>query len=327
MEAALYDPDGRLLRDRRSGRRAAGQFLTSPEVGPLFGAVLARALDTWWEDAAAGRRPSWWSTPGRGPARWPAPCWPPGRPWPSTAPSATSPSERSAAQRATHAGLAVGRLSRRCRMSRSRASCWPTSCSTTCPSASPSTTAAGGRRFVDVDPDGASRRGARARSPRSRRACRPSRRTAPRAPVQDEAVRWVRDVVARLRPAGRLVVIDYTSYDGRDGGAAVAGVAADLPRPPAGRALPAPTRARRTSPATSPSTSSRPPTTTSHPGRLPAGARPGRAGRGGPADVGRPAPRRPTWPRSTGRSRVREAEALTDPAGLGGFTVAEWVIA
>ncbi|MGI9607533.1 MAG: SAM-dependent methyltransferase [Acidimicrobiales bacterium] len=27
-----------------------------------------------------------------------------------------------------------------------------------------------------------------------------------------------------------------------------------------------------------------------------------------------------------GRSRVREAEALTDPDGLGGFTVAEWVI-
>src|SRR5581483_9566243 len=25
-------------------------FLTSPEVGPLFGAVLANALDTWWRD-------------------------------------------------------------------------------------------------------------------------------------------------------------------------------------------------------------------------------------------------------------------------------------
>ena len=28
----------------------AGDFLTSPEVGPLFGAVLARALDAWWEE-------------------------------------------------------------------------------------------------------------------------------------------------------------------------------------------------------------------------------------------------------------------------------------
>ena len=29
----------------------------------------------------------------------------------------------------------------------------------------------------------------------------------------------------------------------------------------------------------------------------------------------------------TARTRLREAEALTDPAGLGGFTVAEWLIA
>ena len=27
-----------------------GDFLTSPEVGPLFGAVLARALDRWWDE-------------------------------------------------------------------------------------------------------------------------------------------------------------------------------------------------------------------------------------------------------------------------------------
>ena len=33
-----------------------------------------------------------------------------------------------------------------------------------------------------------------------------------------------------------------------------------------------------------------------------------------------------TLPRCAARSRVREAEALTDPAGLGGFTVAEWVV-
>src|SRR6478752_6597170 len=31
----------------RAGRRG-GHFLTSPEVGPLFGAVLARAIDGWW---------------------------------------------------------------------------------------------------------------------------------------------------------------------------------------------------------------------------------------------------------------------------------------
>src|SRR5207244_1222156 len=27
-------------------------FLTSPAVGPLFGAVLARALDDWWDELA-----------------------------------------------------------------------------------------------------------------------------------------------------------------------------------------------------------------------------------------------------------------------------------
>jgi len=35
-------------RTGQAGRR--GDFLTSPEVGPLFGAVIARALDTWWEE-------------------------------------------------------------------------------------------------------------------------------------------------------------------------------------------------------------------------------------------------------------------------------------
>lgn len=34
--------------DRGAGRRR--DFLTSPEVGPLFGAIVARALDTWWEE-------------------------------------------------------------------------------------------------------------------------------------------------------------------------------------------------------------------------------------------------------------------------------------
>lgn len=32
------------------GAGRGGDFLTSPEVGPLYGAVLARALDAWWDD-------------------------------------------------------------------------------------------------------------------------------------------------------------------------------------------------------------------------------------------------------------------------------------
>jgi len=49
MDAALYDPvDGFYASGGSAGRR--GDFITSPEVGPLFGAVLARALDGWWEE-------------------------------------------------------------------------------------------------------------------------------------------------------------------------------------------------------------------------------------------------------------------------------------
>ncbi|HUP73413.1 MAG TPA: SAM-dependent methyltransferase [Acidimicrobiales bacterium] len=47
VDAALYDPTfGFFTRGGGAGRRS--DFLTSPEVGPLFGAVIARALDTWW---------------------------------------------------------------------------------------------------------------------------------------------------------------------------------------------------------------------------------------------------------------------------------------
>jgi SAM-dependent MidA family methyltransferase len=49
MELALYDErDGFYCQGGMAGRR--GDFLTSPEVGPLFGVVVARALDTWWDE-------------------------------------------------------------------------------------------------------------------------------------------------------------------------------------------------------------------------------------------------------------------------------------
>lgn len=53
VERCLYDPGHGFytVAGGAAGRRA--DFITSPEVGPLFGAVLARALDRWWE--AAGR--------------------------------------------------------------------------------------------------------------------------------------------------------------------------------------------------------------------------------------------------------------------------------
>lgn len=46
---ALYAPGlGFYARGGGAGRRR--DFLTSPEVGPLFGAVVARALDAWWDE-------------------------------------------------------------------------------------------------------------------------------------------------------------------------------------------------------------------------------------------------------------------------------------
>ena len=66
MEAALYDPDGGFFARARGAGRAGGDFLTSVEVGSLFGALVARAADAWWDqlgqpdpflvvDAGAGR--------------------------------------------------------------------------------------------------------------------------------------------------------------------------------------------------------------------------------------------------------------------------------
>jgi SAM-dependent MidA family methyltransferase len=64
VDALLYGEEGFFTRGGGAGRQQ--DFLTSPEVGPLFGAVVARALDAEWErlrrpdpfvviEAAAGR--------------------------------------------------------------------------------------------------------------------------------------------------------------------------------------------------------------------------------------------------------------------------------
>lgn len=46
MDGALYGPEGFYSTGGSAGRR--GDFITSPEVGPLFGAVFARFLDREW---------------------------------------------------------------------------------------------------------------------------------------------------------------------------------------------------------------------------------------------------------------------------------------
>jgi SAM-dependent MidA family methyltransferase len=47
MDTALYGADGFYNVRGRAGRR--GDFITSPEVGPLFGAVVAQYLDAEWQ--------------------------------------------------------------------------------------------------------------------------------------------------------------------------------------------------------------------------------------------------------------------------------------
>jgi len=57
VEVALYDPEGGFFARGGGAGRAGGDFLTSPEVGPLFGALVARALDAGW--VQLGRPDPW----------------------------------------------------------------------------------------------------------------------------------------------------------------------------------------------------------------------------------------------------------------------------
>jgi SAM-dependent MidA family methyltransferase len=48
VEAALYDPDDGFFSKGRGAGRSGRDFVTGPEVGPLFGALVARYLDDAW---------------------------------------------------------------------------------------------------------------------------------------------------------------------------------------------------------------------------------------------------------------------------------------
>ncbi len=54
MELALYAPQGFYSTEVRAGRR--GDFITSPEVGPLFGEVVAKAIDAKWRELGSPKR-------------------------------------------------------------------------------------------------------------------------------------------------------------------------------------------------------------------------------------------------------------------------------
>ncbi len=55
MRLALYGQGGFYTTGGRAGRRG-GDFITSPEIGPLFGTVIARALDAWWKELGSPSR-------------------------------------------------------------------------------------------------------------------------------------------------------------------------------------------------------------------------------------------------------------------------------
>ena len=54
MFDALYGANGFYAKGGSAGRRM-GDFLTSPEVGPLFGEVVAGFMDEVWEDLGQPR--------------------------------------------------------------------------------------------------------------------------------------------------------------------------------------------------------------------------------------------------------------------------------
>jgi len=325
MDAALYDDEGGFYaRGGQAGRR--GDFLTSPEVGPLFGVVLARALDTWWDELG---RPAPFTVidAGAGPGTL-------GRSVFTAQPRCLIEGalhyvavERSAAQRARQADLlGTSGLS-------SSASMPP----------APITGVVLANELLDNLPfrlavfDGSWREGvvdlAFGAGPRFVEVLRPFDpvpgclpHVAPhgaRAPVQDAAARFVNEALGRLE-RGRVVVLDYTRYTVE---------MASIPWRDWLRTYR--THARGDHYLAEPGSQDitadvaldqlpRPSSTQTQAEFL--------AGHGMAmlVDEGRA-----TWAEKAsapdlaafvGRSRVREAEALSDPTGLGGFTVAEWVV-
>ena len=127
---------------------------------------------------------------------------------------------------------------------------------------------------------------------------------------------------------GTVVVVDYARpTHGRAGRAAVALVAAHVPRPRARHATTSPTPATRTSRSTSPLDQlPEPDAVRSQAQFLQLHGIAELVEEGRAAWAAAAAPARPAR-RMAMRSRVGEAEALLDPAGLGGFTVLEWTIA
>ena len=298
VERALYDPaHGFYETGGRAGRRG-GSFLTSPEVGPLFGAVIARAIDSWWDDAG---RPDEWVVvdAGAGPGTLARTV--------LAAGPACSPVlhlvcvERSAAQRALHPDGVTS--------------------SAAMPASADVVVA---NELLDNLPFGMLERTASGWEPvhvADDGATRPAP-AGPRIPSAASAAAWVAGARRRLRPGGRLVCFDYA-----DSTAALAARPwTDWVRAFAGHdRLPDPF----------PEPGSRDITVVVPHDQLPAPDRVATQAawlrRPGIDEL--VAEGRERWQAgaATGdlealrmRSRMTEAEALLDPPGLGGFWVGEW---
>ena len=318
MALALYHPEhGFYATGGQAGRR--GDFLTSPEVGPLFGAVVARALDGWWAERASptcspSSRPAPARDRWRGRCSRSAPCCrralryvlvelserPASAATPSTS-SCSRPRSRSPAlpilTRTTSAAVVADRSDRReprrpaevhgaVRRAGQRAARQP---------ARPALRAH--RRRVGR---GAGRH--RRRAPRRRRRAAvvgpPGHRRAarrPRARSPAAASRWVREArrAGRSRRAASSRSTTRrrpTSWPDRPW----TELAAHLPRPRAAAAIRSSSSASRTSPARWPSTSCPTPARDREPGGVAARARHRRAGGRRPPRSGASGPRSAT---------------------------------
>ena len=315
MEAALYGPHGFYATGGRAGRR--GDFLTSPEVGPLFGAVVARALDAWWDQLG---RPSSFPVAdiGAGPGTL-------ARAIVAAAPRCADALtltlvERSASQRESHP---IGPMLRS---------------AATLPEGDFAVVFANElldnlafdllvfdgkwmEAWVTIGADGQATETLRPTA--NLPAHLPTRPVhGARAPRQDNAAGWVGDMIQRLQLGGRLVMFDYCSttasmavrpwrewlrtYRQHERGEHYLKAAGhqDITCEVALDQLPLPDAVR-----------SQAQWLTLHGiDELVAEGRAIWAERGAIGDL----------PALKARSRVREAEALVEPTGLGGFTVAEW---
>ena len=228
VELALYGPDGGFYAGGRGAGRGGADFITSPEVGPLFGTVLAGAVVSWWEElgrpdpftvveAGAGRGTLAASILGAGAAGGD----------PLRGGGALGRVAGGGGRAAGRPGRGGGRPAGR---RRSTGWCWPTSCSTTSRSASSSGRPRGGRRCSST------RTWPRCWS-RPPSTGLPDAAVGARIPVQDRARDWVAAAVGSLR-RGRVVVVRLRRHHRLHGVPAVDGLGPHLPGPRPGRPSP-----------------------------------------------------------------------------------------